>query len=126
MNGYLLDTHTLLWWADQPSLISDQAKRIVESGHTQVYTSIVSAWEVAIKQRLGKLFVPMTVEQIVERGKFLLLPVNLKHVAVLSDLPLLHSDPFDRMLVAQAMAENLTLITRDEAILRYPISTVRA
>ena len=126
MNGYLLDTHVMLWWAEDPFSISDAARTAINSAHNRIYVSMATAWELAIKQRLGKLQSPMSAQQIIERGRFTPLAIGFAHVEIIKNLPLLHGDPFDRMLVAQAQEEKLVLITRDSDILRYDIQTIAA
>ena len=88
--------------------------------------SIVTAWEIAIKRAIGKLEMPPETGDFLDAQGFTLVPVTLEHVAVSSYLPLLHRDPFDRMLVAQAYHEKLTLVTHDARLFAYPIPVVRA
>ncbi len=126
MNGYLLDTHVLLWWAEDQFSISEEARLAISSAYSSVFVSMVTAWEMSIKKRLGKLHSPMSAQDIIERGRLTALPISFAHTHVLETLPLLHRDPFDRMLVAQAQAEKLTLITRDSDILRYDIKSIVA
>lgn len=115
----LLDTHLVLWaLAGHPRLPSG-AKRLIKAADA-VYVSAVSVWEVAIKQRLGKLEVGLAdlLAGIDEAG-FLELPVRAAHAARVAELELIHTDPFDRLLVAQAMAEPLRLLTADELLGQY-------
>jgi len=86
-----------------------------------VFVSAVCAWELEIKRALGKLDAPDDLPLQMERNRMFELPVHLRHVQRLRKLPVLHRDPFDRMLVAQALADDLTLVTRDRQILAYPV-----
>lgn len=125
MTRLLLDTHVLIWYFTASPVLSPQICRIIE-GAEKVYVSIVSAWEIEIKRSLGRLETPDNLETIMQENTFLLLPVSLPHTRIIRSLPLHHRDPFDRMLVAQAMVENLTLLTCDPNILRYEVKTMVA
>jgi PIN domain nuclease of toxin-antitoxin system len=121
----LLDTHVLLWWlADDPSLPA--AARGAIADEPEVFVSAASAWEIAIKRALGKLDAPDDLEGAVGASGFLQLPVKFDHAATAGVLPRHHEDPFDRMLVAQARCESLTLVTADKRLSRYPISVLQA
>ncbi len=124
----LLDTHAFLWWcADDPRL-SRRAVQAVSDGSSEVLLSAVSGWEVAIKARLGKLPLgdaPATfMARMLERHAFGVLPVTMRHALGDYALPAHHSDPFDRLLVAQAQLEGLTLVTDDAFIRRYEVETL--
>jgi PIN domain nuclease of toxin-antitoxin system len=114
----LLDTHALLWW-DEDRL----PKRLVASiQHAdEVYVSAVTAWEIAIKQALGKIDVRGTVAETIADYGFSALPVTIEHTDAVRALPPHHRDPFDRMLVAQARGEGLTLVSRDPALRAYDV-----
>ncbi|WP_433209422.1 type II toxin-antitoxin system VapC family toxin [Dactylosporangium sp. CS-047395] len=115
----LLDTHVVLWWlADDPTLDSDFKDRLDHD--PEVYVSAVTAWEVAIKQSLGKLQPADLPERIRDSG-FRQLAVVAEHGIVAGRLPLIHRDPFDRMLIAQAQVEGFTLATRDADIQQYSL-----
>lgn len=120
----LLDTHVLIWWDAGLELSSTALKAI--QGADQVYVSAVSAWEVAIKASLGRLRTTRRVADVVTSSGFEELPVRIAHAENLQMLEAHHRDPFDRMLVAQAHAEGLTLVTRDPAIRRYRVRTLEA
>lgn len=115
----LLDTHIYLWWLQDSPKLSPLARDIISSA-TEVYVSSVSLWEAAIKITFGKLDADITelAAQILPCG-FIELPVTAKHVLQLMHLPDLHRDPFDRMLVAQAMCEPLRLLTADAQVASY-------
>ncbi len=120
----LLDTHALLWALASPGELSARVRQLLERPETTVLVSVVSAWEMEIKRALGKLEVPDDLEAQMKRLRFLELPVHLRHVQRLRRLPVLHRDPFDRILVAQAMADGLTLVTRDRDVMAYPVKSL--
>ncbi len=124
---YLLDTHTFLWWiTDDPSL-SENARDIIGNGNNELYLSSASGWEIAIKTGLGRLrldddpeiFIP---DQL-RVNSILALPVLLNHGLHVYRLPLLHRDPFDRMLVAQGQMEKMGIVTDDPLIKKYDVET---
>jgi PIN domain nuclease of toxin-antitoxin system len=122
----LLDTHALLWWlADDPRLAAD-ARAAVASPESLVSVSAASAWELSIKEALGRVRLPDDLEEQLERSAFSPLPITVAHALRAGGLPLHHADPFDRMLVAQAQLEGLTLVTRDPRIAAYGVATLRA
>jgi PIN domain nuclease of toxin-antitoxin system len=121
----LLDTHTFLWWRLSP-------KRIRRDTHEQiavaeaVFVSIASAWEAAIKIGLGQIKLPEPFALGVERSGFQPLAISFAHAERVATLPQIHRDPFDRMLIAQAEIERLTLVTGDAAILAYGVAVLEA
>lgn len=117
----LLDTHTFLWW-DSGKLARSVIKRIQAAG--DVYVSAASAWEIAIKASLGKIEAHASVAQASLDYGFLPLAISLEHAEAVRDLPRHHRDPFDRILVAQAQAERLALVSKDPLIARYDIEVV--
>jgi PIN domain nuclease of toxin-antitoxin system len=122
----LLDTHILLWWfADTPSL-SRPIRAAIADSETTAFVSVATAWEIAIKQRLGKLEAPQDVAGAVAADGFHQLLVTFDHAAVAGQLPRHHGDPFDRMLVAQAQAEGLTLVTHDPHLSQYDVPVLVA
>ena len=120
----LLDTHVLIWW-DAGEPLSKRAARTIRDAD-QVYVSSVTGWEIAVKAALGKIETTRDVRDAVADSGFEELPVRLYHAQVLASLPLHHRDPFDRMLVAQAAAEELTLVTRDRTLGRYGVKVLPA
>jgi PIN domain nuclease of toxin-antitoxin system len=120
----LLDTHVLIWW-DEGRRIAAEARLAIEEADA-VYVSAASAWEVAIKTALGRLRPTRTVEEAVSDSGFLELPVTFRHAERVTGLPPHHRDPFDRMLVAQAAVEKLTLVTRDPIFARYGVALIEA
>lgn len=126
MKRLLLDTHTLLWWlADDPQL-GPGARALIQDERNEVYVSAASAWEISIKKALGKLVAPDDLDGIVEKEGFEKLSISFFHGEKAGELPPLHRDPFDRMLIAQAQAEGLDIITGDRAIAAYGIKTIDA
>lgn len=122
----LLDTRVLLWaLADDPQL-SGPARRAITDGRNRVLASAVCAWEITIKTALGKLRAPEDLVDQLARRRFEPLDVTFDHALAVGDLPDHHADPFDRLLIAQARTERLTLITRDERIGRYDVATLAA
>jgi PIN domain nuclease of toxin-antitoxin system len=123
----LLDTHVFLWWlADDPAL-RPATQEAIGAPDADIYVSAVSVWEVAIKIAVGKLEptpIPL-VDAIVACG-FQELPIYARHCALTVDLPRHHGDPFDRLLVAQARSEDLTLVTNDRALRRYEVPIMAA
>ena len=115
----LLDTHIYLWWLQDSPRLSVQARSNIESA-TEVYVSSASLWEAAIKIGIGKLDADITeLAAHISLSGFIELPVIAKHSIQLARLPELHRDPFDRMLIAQAMCEPLRLITADQQLVSY-------
>lgn len=122
----LLDTHAFLWWGNDDPQLSDLARETISDGNNETFLSVASAWEIAIKASLGKLGgVPDDLEgffdeQLLVNG-FEVLPVRLAHAVGVRHLPYHHRDPFDRMLVAQAVEEDMPLLSRDGALGAYPV-----
>ena len=122
----LLDTHTLLWTLVAPDRLSKNAAQAITAEESEVFVSIVSPWEMAIAKARGRMDPPNNLEAQFETRRFVLLPVSLRHTHVVETLPHHHRDPFDRMLVAQAQVEGLTIVTVDRLLRRYPVSLLPA
>ena len=122
----LVDTQAFLWWVSDDVRLTRAARRAVENG--QCFLSIASCWEMAIKVSLKKLILPHPIErflhQQLEENEFTLLAVSLEHVSAVASLPFLHRDPFDRLLVAQAAAENLHIVSSDEQFDAYDVKRI--
>lgn len=121
----LLDTHCWLWWLAEPERLNAEALASITDRRNTLYLSAASAWEIAIKVALGKLALPAPVSSYVpsrlaEDG-ILSLPIEQGHALEVAELPNLHRDPFDRLLIAQARIEDLVLLTADPEVARYPV-----
>ena len=126
MRRLLLDTHAFLWWlADAPQL-SDAARKAIGDERNEVFVSAASGWEIAIKRQLGKLQAPDDLDAAVEAEGFSHLPISFFHGEQAGLLPGHHRDPFDRMLVAQAQAEGLVIVTADPKLALYGVRTLDA
>lgn len=122
----LLDTHALLWWLDDPRLLSRQSRDAISGSSNLVFVSAAVAWEIAIKRAIGKLQAPENLEEVLAVNRFRPLAISVRHALALTSLPAIHSDPFDRIQVAQAKIEGLTLVSRDRYVMRYGISVIEA
>ena len=121
----LVDTHVLLWWLADDRRLKPAERGVIADPDAVVYVSAVSLWEVAIKRGLGRLDVDIDqLERETEEGGFLELPVRWRHARRTASLPRHHDDPFDRLLVAQAQVEGLSLVTYDAAFRAYDVATV--
>ncbi|WP_205748245.1 type II toxin-antitoxin system VapC family toxin [Dyadobacter bucti] len=125
--NHLLDTHTLIWFIEGDENLSDIARKSIERRKITNYVSIASLWEIAIKINIGRLEIKVPFHQIREKifeNGFQILPISFEDTLIISSLPLFHRDPFDRIIIAQAMANNLTIISRDEHLRAYDIKQV--
>jgi PIN domain nuclease of toxin-antitoxin system len=122
----LLDTHMYLWWLSDPTRLADEARIAIANPRNFVFVSAVSIVEIAIKQGTGKLTSAEPPEAMLESCRFRELPLKIAHASALRDLPAIHKDPFDRMLVAQTSVEKLTLVTRDAVLKQYDIPILAA
>ena len=119
----LLDTHIVLWYLDDHPKLTAQAKAMIEDQSNEVWISIVSLWEMAIKSSLGKLELADdlgVIESTLHRQGIQTLPIAVTHLRCLNTLPFHHRDPFDRLLVAQSIEEQMTLLTEDQQLSAYP------
>jgi len=119
----LLDTHLLLWAAGQPNRLSAKARRLIDSPANELLFSAASIWEVAVKRGLGRTDFQAD-PRLLRRGLldngYSELPILSGHVVAIDSLPPIHKDPFDRLLVAQAVVEGITLLTADSMVVQYP------
>ncbi len=126
----LLDTHTLIWWLGNHRRLGEQARAAMRDPRNVVHVSVVTAWEIAIKVGLGRLEVPTDVGSWLPAqlaaNRFRLLPIALHHVLAVEHLTPHHRDPFDRLLIAQAQAERLMLVTSDATICSYGVTLLDA
>jgi len=123
--NYLLDTHIILWWLTNPKQIAPKASKIISDTENNIFISCASFWEMAIKKSLGRLTLPRNMVEILRTESFQILPVDHEEALGVSDLPKIHQDPFDRMLVMQAKLHNCVLITRDKNMMDYPVITLK-
>jgi PIN domain nuclease of toxin-antitoxin system len=125
---YLLDTHAFLWFVSEDNRLSSKAQSIIINSQNEVYFSAVSAWELSIKIRLDRLTIeedlePFIIKQLAENN-FSTLSITIFHSIYTSKLPNIHKDPFDRMIVAQAQVEDLSLVSKDKNIKKYKVPVV--
>lgn len=124
----LLDTRTFLWWNGHEAKLSVRARRVIGDTRNEILLSVASAWEIALKAGRGRLDLPLPATRYVPermgQDGFHPLDIQLSHVLEAAVLPHHHEDPFDRVLVAQAIAEGIPIITADEAIRRYAVRTI--
>lgn len=121
MSQLLLDTHTLLWSVGDTDRLSSTARDVLSAGVVPAYVSSASIWEIAIKRASGKLKAPNNLLEKVAEARFVELGITFEHGILAGALPAHHGDPFDRMLVAQAQSEGMTLVTSDARIVAYDV-----
>ena len=121
----LIDTHVFLWLMGEPGRLSRKALEACQDRGNELYLSVVSVWEIEIKRQLGKMRLESPLSTILqqqqEKNDLQILPVKLEHVLALSDLPRHHSDPFDRLLIAQAQVEEAYLVSSDPVLAKYSV-----
>lgn len=125
--AYLLDTHTLLWFVAGDKQLPESSKEIIKNVNESCFLSAASLWEITIKHQLKKLELGISLEELfefVERNQIEIIPINSIHLLQLSQIPFYHNDPFDRLIIAQAMSENLKLISKDSIFKKYPVNLV--
>lgn len=124
----LLDTHAFLWWISGSPKLSDTARETIANERNELLFSVVSGWEISIKAGVGKLGLPDTPKEFVTEQILLndlkVLPVNLNHALRVYELPDHHQDPFDRLLVSQALVEETPILSADPEVRRYPVETI--
>ena len=125
MKSYLLDTHVILWWlAGEP--MTPEAMSVIRNRDTQLFLSSVSAWEIAVKRKLGKLEAPADLEEQIRATDVQLLDLRWSHAWAAGEIALHHKDPFDRMIIAQARLEGMVLITADRRLGEYNVPMIYA
>lgn len=124
MPRYLIDTHILIWWLEGSDRLPHNLQDILRSGANAIFLSAGAVWEIAIKRSLGRLDVPDDLETILGEESIDVLPITAAHALAVADLPRHHGDPFDRIQVAQARIEGMTLISCDGWIARYDVAAV--
>jgi PIN domain nuclease of toxin-antitoxin system len=126
MKRVLIDTHVLLWWLNGDRALGQQARSVIANAENDIFVSAATSWEIAIKRKKGLLRVPEDMDSIISEAGFKALSISIFHAERAGDLPLLHNDPFDRMLIAQAQAEGLQLMSKDEQFPQYGINLINA
>ena len=125
---YLLDTHAFIWLDGDEQKLSKKTKIILLNPENLIYLSSASLWEMQIKAQLGKLILTKTIKEICDEqfafNNILLLDIEIEHIFNLNNLPEIHSDPFDRLIISQAQIENLVILTKDQNIHKYDVKTV--
>jgi len=125
---YLLDTHTFIWFCVNDKRLSLTAREIIKDSKNCIFLSVISVWEIIIKISIGKLRLKIPLNEFIKKAlkeyDFRILNLSLSHVFVLEDLPYFHKDPFDRILVSQAIVEDLIIITQDNFIPKYKVKTI--
>lgn len=122
----LLDTHALLWWLTDFEKLSTATHDAIAGGEYEIFVSYAAIWEILIKSAKGKLRPPEGIAERCHAENFELLPIALSHIEETAQLPLLHDDPFDRIMVAQARCENLVLVSNDRLITQYEVTVLPA
>ena len=126
----LIDTHCWLWWMVSPERLSNQALDIIQDGENTILFSAVSSWEIAIKYAIGKINLPEPPDEFIPkrliRDGFTSISIEHTHALFTASLPRHHNDPFDRLLIAQALLEQVPIITADAAIELYDVDIIRA
>lgn len=124
----LLDTHAFLWLNDDAAQLSDTVKALCSSGEHEFYLSMASPWEMQIKSQLGKLTLTISIEELVNKNRLenniQILPIELSHISYLEKLPKHHKDPFDRIMIAQAIIEGMMVVTVDHVFSDYAVRVV--
>jgi PIN domain nuclease of toxin-antitoxin system len=128
VSGFLLDTSVVLWIVSDGDKVPPRVRRALSSPDAALYVSVASAWEIVLKHHAGKLVFRTRLEEILDqilyRSPWTMLPISSQHLPVLAALPIIHKDPFDRILIAQARFEALTLVTPDTQIRKYKVPTL--
>lgn len=120
----LLDTHALIWALEASPNLSRTARDVIENGANEVLVSSVSAWEIAIKKALGRLEAPDDLAEAIDEAGFTRRLIGFEEMRQLARLPAHHGDPFDRMLVAQALTDGVPIVSKDSLIARYSVQTI--
>jgi len=123
--GFLLDTQVFIWWMEKNPRLSNELFKLLNDPQDQIFLSVASVWEMVIKKGKKKLKSPKDIEGGVKASGFSTLHIEILHVLGVEKLPSYHKDPFDRILIAQAKIENLTLITSDQKIWKYNIDILK-
>ena len=123
---FLLDTHILLWWLGDDGRLSSETRAVIANPENFIFVSAATVWEMSIKKSLGKLVIPEGLLMVLKENQFQLLSITGEHGLKIAHLPEHHKDPFDRMLIAQAQAEGLILISQDIKFKYYDVNLLMA
>ena len=126
MNGYLLDTHVVLWWLAGSARLSHDLRERISDPANRVVVSAAAAWGMAIKKSLGRRDIPFNLSEALAADDISVLDMTIHHALRVAALPPIHRDPFDWLQIAQAQAEELVFVTHEERVLQYDVSTLRA
>jgi PIN domain nuclease of toxin-antitoxin system len=125
----LLDTHCWLWWLSEPHKLTSSMQQAISHPDNKLFLSVASIWEIAIKVAIGKLTIPQSLSKLVAeqlpQDGINTLDIRAIHALKIEELPVHHQDPFDRILIAQAICENLTIVTGDRQFIAYPVSLIK-
>lgn len=121
MSQYLLDTHILLWWLSGDKKLGKKKTDLIAKSTNHILVSTVSIWEIVIKKSLGKLKIPGNLKEIIYESEFEILSITPDHVLYLENLPAIHNDPFDRLLISQSICEDMIFVTADKIIPKYDV-----
>ena len=122
----LLDTHVLIWSLENNATLSDDARNAIIDGNNMVFVSSATVWEINIKKSIGKLDVPDNLLDEIKSHRFTPIDINFDHAQLVGRLPYIHKDPFDRIIIAQAIIEKFVLVTRDRIIAKYDVNVLEA
>lgn len=121
MNTYLIDTHILLWWLFNDKRLTKNVRELIIDPDNHLFVSSVSIWEIMIKKSLNKLEAPDNLQEVLDENGIECLPMTIDHALLVQHLPTIHNDPFDRLIIAQCIVEDLILVTADKLICKYNI-----
>lgn len=121
MNSYLIDTHILLWWLSDDKKLSKKIRDLINDAENHIIVSSVSIWEIVIKKSLNKLVAPDNLKEILYENDIKILSMTADHALYLEHLPLIHNDPFDRLLISQCILEEFIFVSHDKIISKYKI-----
>lgn len=123
----LLDTHAFIWFAEDDAQLDQSIKKIIENTENEIFLSIASIWEIAIKMHLKKLILNKSIEEVIDlvtTNGFEFLPILPKHIITLTTLDFFHRDPFDRMIIAQGLSEKIQIVSKDEIFDKYGVKRI--
>jgi len=124
-NSFLLDTHVFIWCMEENKRLSEDIKKKIADPENKNFISVATVWEIIIKKTTKQIKFHFDLENSIKKTGFEVIPIQISHVLNVSELPLYHKDPFDRILISQAQVENLVFITSDEKIWKYNVAILR-